>query len=80
MQKNEDDEDDDDEGRLQRRKRASGDRLYNGERPPRRLVNLDRNRRLVGIVSLGDLAVETPNENLAGDTLQAVSEPSFSRR
>jgi hypothetical protein len=56
LQKNEDDEDDDDEARLQRRKRGSGDRLHNGEWPPSRLVNLDRNRPLV-VLSLGPLVL-----------------------
>jgi CBS domain-containing protein len=41
----------------------------------RRLVVLNRDKRLVGIVSLGDLAVETGDERLAGNTLEAVSEP-----
>jgi CBS domain-containing protein len=41
----------------------------------RRLVVLNRDKRLVGIVSLGDLAVETGDEQLAGNTLEAVSEP-----
>jgi hypothetical protein len=35
---------------------------------------------MVGIVSLGDLAVETQDEKLAGNTLEAVSEPAEPRR
>jgi len=46
----------------------------------RRLVVLNRDKRLVGIVSLGDLAVETGDEKLAGETLEQVSEPVLSRR
>jgi len=46
----------------------------------RRLVVLDGNKRLVGIVSLGDLAVETRDDRLAGSTLEGVSEPSTARR
>ena len=42
----------------------------------RRLPVLNRQKRLVGIVSLGDLAVETGVEQLAGDTLEGISEPS----
>jgi CBS domain-containing protein len=42
----------------------------------RRLVVLNRDKRLVGIVSLGDLAVETGDEKLAGKTLQQVSFPT----
>jgi CBS domain-containing protein len=41
----------------------------------RRLVVLNRDKRLVGIVSLGDLAVDTRDEQLAGHTLEAISEP-----
>src|SRR5437870_1657063 len=41
----------------------------------RRLVVLSRDKRLVGIVSLGDLAVETGDEHLTGKTLEKVSEP-----
>jgi CBS domain-containing protein len=42
----------------------------------RRLLVLNRDERLVGIVSLGDLAVETGDEQLTGNTLEAVSEPN----
>ncbi|MBD3263773.1 MAG: CBS domain-containing protein [Candidatus Omnitrophica bacterium] len=41
----------------------------------RRLPVLSRNKRLVGVVSLGDIAVRV-NEELAGDVLEKVSEPS----
>jgi CBS domain-containing protein len=46
----------------------------------RRLVVLNRDKRLVGIVSLGDLAVDTHDDELAGATLEAVSEPAEPRR
>jgi len=42
----------------------------------RRLVVLNSDKRLAGIVSLGDLAVETGDENLAGKTLEQVSLPT----
>jgi hypothetical protein len=42
----------------------------------RRLVVLSRDKRLVGIVSPGDLAVETGEEKLAGRTLEHVSLPT----
>jgi len=42
----------------------------------RRLIVLDRNDKLVGIVSLGDLAVQTNNDQLSGQTLESISEPS----
>jgi CBS domain-containing protein len=41
----------------------------------RRLVVLDRDKRLTGIVSLGDLAVESGDEHLAAETLGQVSLP-----
>ena len=44
----------------------------------RRLVVLNRDKRLVGIVSLGDLAVKT-DEN-SGEALEQVSEPAQPRR
>jgi CBS domain-containing protein len=43
----------------------------------RRLVVLDHDKHLVGIVSLGDLAVETGDEQLVGHTLEGVSEPNW---
>ncbi len=42
----------------------------------RRLLVLNRDQRLVGIVSLGDLALGTGDEKLAGGVLKRVSEPS----
>lgn len=42
----------------------------------RRLVVLDRDKRLVGIISLGDLAVDTGDERLAGEALECISEPA----
>ena len=46
----------------------------------RRLVVLNRDKRLVGIVSLGDLATETGDRQKTGAVLQDVSEPSKPRR
>jgi CBS domain-containing protein len=45
----------------------------------RRLVVLNRDKRMVGIVSLGDLAVDTGDEQLAGETLERISEPADAR-
>jgi CBS domain-containing protein len=46
----------------------------------RRLVVLNRDKRLVGIVSLGDLAVKCGDEGLTGEALELVSEPAAPRR
>jgi CBS domain-containing protein len=42
----------------------------------RRLPIMDRTNKLVGIVSLGDIAITTGDERLAGRTLERVSEPA----
>jgi len=46
----------------------------------RRLAVLDRNKRLVGIVSLGDLAVKSGDEELSYEALEQVSEPALPTR
>ena len=46
----------------------------------RRLVVLDRDEQLVGIVSLGDLAVGTHDEQLVGEVVEVVSEPTEPER
>jgi CBS domain-containing protein len=46
----------------------------------RRVPVVNRNKQLVGIVSLGDLAVETGDRELAGETLEHVSEPAEPKR
>jgi CBS domain-containing protein len=43
----------------------------------RRLLVVNGEGRLVGIVSLGDLAVQSGDDALAGRTLERVSEPSL---
>jgi Mg/Co/Ni transporter MgtE len=45
----------------------------------RRLIVVNRDKRLVGIVSLGDLAIETANERLAGQVLERISTPVHPR-
>jgi CBS domain-containing protein len=50
------------------------------QRQIRRLAVLDHDKRLVGIVSLGDLAVEGGDRAKAGEILQEVSEPAMPRR
>jgi len=46
------------------------------EKQIRRLPVMSRDNRLVGIVSLGDLAVRTQKKKLAGEVLERVSEPA----
>lgn len=46
----------------------------------RRLPVLNHSKRLVGIVSLGDLAVSPGNQPLASEVLEQVSEPGKSGR
>ena len=45
------------------------------EKQIRRLPILNREKRLVGIVSLGDFALQTNDENTVEKTLEAVCEP-----
>src|SRR3954468_23320845 len=54
-------------------------RLMN-EKQIRRLPVLNRQKRLVGIVSLGDLAVQTGDDELVGATTEGISEPSLPTR
>jgi len=46
------------------------------EKQIRRLLVLNRDKRLVGIVSLGDLAVRTGDRQQVGEVLHGVSEPA----
>lgn len=46
------------------------------EKQVRRLLVLNKDKRLVGILSLGDLAGQTGDHKLIGRTLEAVSEPT----
>ena len=50
------------------------------EHKVRRLVVLDRKERLVGIVSLADLAVGTEDQQQMAEVLEAVSEPTEPER
>jgi CBS domain-containing protein len=42
----------------------------------RRLPILNREKRLVGILSLGDISTEAKNDKLSGKTLKDVSVPA----
>jgi len=46
------------------------------KRQVRRLLILDRDEQLVGVVSLGDVATITGDARLTGGVLEGVSEPS----
>jgi CBS domain-containing protein len=46
----------------------------------RRLPIVNRDKELVGIVALGDLAVDVTDDQLGGDVLEGVSEPARPRR
>lgn len=46
------------------------------EQQVRRLPVLNRDKRLVGIVSLGDVALSDGNAKRTGDALSAISQPS----
>jgi CBS domain-containing protein len=46
----------------------------------RRLPILSHDKRLVGVVSLGDIAVRTKDRHLTGETLEEVSEPASPKR
>ena len=48
------------------------------DRQIRRLVVVDGQKRVAGIVSLGDIAVDTSDEKMSGRVLEEVSKPSRS--
>jgi CBS domain-containing protein len=47
------------------------------EKQVRRLVVLNRDKRMVGIVSLGDIAVRNHDDRLSGEALERISEPAL---
>jgi hypothetical protein len=48
------------------------------EKQIRRLIVLDHNERLAGILALGDIAVSADEEHV-GETLEEISEPAHAR-
>jgi CBS domain-containing protein len=50
------------------------------EKQIRRLVVLNRDKRLVGIVAMADLAVDAKKDKLSGQTLERISEPAQPNR
>ncbi|HLF26709.1 MAG TPA: CBS domain-containing protein [Anaerolineae bacterium] len=50
------------------------------EQQIRRLPIINRDKELVGILSLGDLAVDTNQAMLAGDVLEDISQPAKPKR
>jgi CBS domain-containing protein len=49
------------------------------ERQIRRLAILNRDKKLVGVVSLGDLAVRIGDETMSGEVIKFVARPNASR-
>ena len=58
---------------------TEGQRLMQ-ERQIRRLLILNRDKRLAGVVSLGDLAVKASADKVGGAVLERVSEPAQPKR
>jgi CBS-domain-containing membrane protein len=50
------------------------------EKQIRRLPIMNREKKLVGIVSLGDLAVDTGKRKMVGQTLTEISRPAHPER
>lgn len=50
------------------------------QRQIRRLPILNRSKDLVGIVALGDLATDMPNDKRVGEVLEGISEPASPQR
>lgn len=50
------------------------------EKQIRRLPILNRQKRLVGIISLGDLAVDGGNKSIAGEAITQISQPAEPER
>ena len=50
------------------------------EKQIRRLLVLKHSKRLVGTVSLGDLAVDTQDDELVGSALEGISQPATPMR
>jgi CBS domain-containing protein len=51
-------------------------RIMSG-RKVRRIVVLNRAKRMVGVVSLGDIALASQSQGVAGETLRAISGPGL---
>jgi CBS domain-containing protein len=50
------------------------------DRQIRRLPVINQDNQLVGVISLGDLAVQGGDERLAGEVLERISEPAEPKR
>ncbi|MBP2313831.1 CBS domain-containing protein [Azospirillum soli] len=50
------------------------------EKKIRRLPIMSREKRLVGVLAIGDLATKTGDDDVVGQTVQDVSEPGKGRR
>ncbi len=50
------------------------------ERQIRRLPVMNRDKRLVGVVAIGDLATRTTDDDVVGQTVEDLSQPGKSKR
>ncbi len=50
------------------------------ERQVRRLPVMNRDKRLVGVVAIGDLATRTTDDDVVGQTVEDVSQPGKGKR
>ncbi|HYH36648.1 MAG TPA: CBS domain-containing protein [Azospirillum sp.] len=50
------------------------------EKQVRRLPVMNRDKRLVGVVAIGDLATRTTDDDVVGQTVEDVSQPGKSKR
>ena len=51
-----------------------------GEKQIRRLPVMSRDKRLVGVVAMGDLATKTGDQDVVGATMEDVSQPGKTSR
>ncbi len=50
------------------------------EKQIRRVIVLNRDKRLVGIVAMADIAIDTNKDKMTGQTLESISEPGQPNR
>lgn len=50
------------------------------EKQIRRLIVLNREKRLTGIIAMADIAIDANKDKMTGQTLESISEPGFPNR